>query len=205
MGCSEETRLAAGDGAGEPGTEAEPPTSTNRSLDDEGRSKGVASEGARPLRHREARDAAGGGESEQDEEVVVELPDRRARTSSARRPGLVDVASQVIGQATRRSKSRVTDAKEMTRCLCRRRQCGRGQKAVVRRPGRQRRVAHRAHVDPIVYLILLLEYNVAAHRLHATRRDGPAVLHAAFADRTLPLHRGREVHPQNVAVQDRLA
>nr|XP_037275923.1 uncharacterized protein LOC119168632 [Rhipicephalus microplus] len=96
MGCSKGTRLAAGDGAGEPGTEAEPTdvdeplvdsyTKAAGSLidageeaadpaagDDEGRTECAASEGAKPRRRREARDAAGGGEPEDDEEVVVEL------------------------------------------------------------------------------------------------------------------------------------
>ncbi|KAL3225331.1 hypothetical protein MRX96_025866 [Rhipicephalus microplus] len=42
-------------------------------------------------------------------------------------------------------------------------------------------------------------------RLHATRPKGPAVLHAAVADWALQLRRGREVDPQNIAVQHRLA
>ncbi|KAL3212255.1 hypothetical protein MRX96_036017 [Rhipicephalus microplus] len=93
MGCSEETGLEAGDGAGEPGTAAEP-TYVDKPLvdsytkaagspidageeapdpaagDDEGHTECAALEGARPLRHREARDAAGGEEPEDDEEVV---------------------------------------------------------------------------------------------------------------------------------------
>ncbi|KAL3204176.1 hypothetical protein MRX96_053081, partial [Rhipicephalus microplus] len=90
--CSEGTGPAAGDCASEPGTEAEPtdvdeplkdrytkadgsPIDTGEEApdlvagDDEGRTEGAASEGARPLRRREARGAAGGEEPEKDEET----------------------------------------------------------------------------------------------------------------------------------------
>ncbi|KAL3200316.1 hypothetical protein MRX96_043457 [Rhipicephalus microplus] len=106
-GCSEGSGLAAGDGAGESGTEAEP-TDVDEPLEDrytkaggspidvgkevpdtvagndEGRTEGAALEGARSLRRREARDAAGGGEPEEDEEVSVELLTWRTRRAGTR-------------------------------------------------------------------------------------------------------------------------
>ncbi|KAL3192061.1 hypothetical protein MRX96_018180 [Rhipicephalus microplus] len=100
--------LAAGDGAGEPGTEAEP-TDVDEPLDDwytkadgspidageeapdlaagddEGRTGDAASEGDSPLRRREARGAAGGDEEpDPDDDVSDDVLTWRTRRAGAR-------------------------------------------------------------------------------------------------------------------------